>query len=125
MIERYPKERRKAPRVPVDLPLEFIHPFPREVVRVKNISSSGICCISTFPLPEMSRVGIILKLPALSTADTPPQDVKCEGAVVRCMPSTHPEEREMYELAIFLTEVSPSSRKALHAFVNACLLSKK
>jgi len=124
LIESRSSERRRAPRVNVDFPLEFSHPFPREVIRVKNISTSGICCISQFPLPEMTRVGIIINLPEPPMRDRPMEPIKCEGAVVRCEPQPVSGETEAYELAIFLTDISPVSMEELQRFVNSRLIRR-
>ena len=124
MQERFFQERRKAPRVLVDFPLEFVHPFPREVIRVKDISLSGICCFSGFHLPEMTRVGIILKLPLSTKGGEASDNIKCEGAVVRCETKHSPAEDPIYELAIFFTEISPESRNILQQFIDSRLVKK-
>lgn len=121
MIANFPTERRKCPRVLVDFPLEFTHPFPREVVQVKDLSLSGICCTTEFQLPEMTRVGIILNLPEARGRFQPKEPIKCEGAVVRCEEKEAGDAGTVYDLAIFFTDIDSDSRNVLKSFIEAHL----
>ena len=77
---------------------------------VDNISGSGVLCHTTRPVPEMTKLGITLELPA--PAD---KAVEAEGIVVRC--DVEESDHEQFRVAILYTKVSEADYAAIEAWV--------
>ncbi|MBI1851467.1 MAG: PilZ domain-containing protein [Planctomycetes bacterium] len=107
-------ERRKAPRVQGDFFLQLHGPESDASVRVKDISTSGVCCIAPAALPELSRVHMEIRLPHDSHKNGKP--VTANGAVVRCEP-----QASGFDVAIFFLEISEESRSAIARYVESSL----
>jgi PilZ domain-containing protein len=107
-------ERRKAPRVAGDFILQLRGPESDQPVRVKDISTSGVCCIAPAALPEMSRVHLEIRLPHDTNGNGKP--LAAEGAVVRCEPHA-----SGFDVAIFFLEISSENRAAIARFVESRL----
>src|SRR5262245_57569 len=105
-----PRERRRAPRVLADFPIQLNPTQGATPARLKDLSAIGLCCTTTQALPEMALVGIDLQLPGTSRRHC------LQGAVVRCEPAR--TEKGSFELAVYFTQVDEVARKALGAFVH-------
>ena len=79
-------DRRTAPRArpPRDLRLRLVgNP---DVVEIRDLSSSGICCTTRQPIPVMTQVHLVLLLPGAAGTDGPgTREVAADGVVVRCV----------------------------------------
>ena len=104
-------ERRRAPRVADRVAVSIVN--PREVIRAetKDLSTSGAYCSLDRFIPLMTKLQLAFSLPTAS------QPIRCEGVVVRVLPQTEQPGRNIYEVAVFFTEVSDADRNALNAFV--------
>jgi hypothetical protein len=80
------------------------------ISHVDNISCSGVFCHSTKPVPEMTKMGIVLELP-----DPINKQIQAEGIVVRC----EAEERDhnQFRIAILFTKVSEDDKEAILDYV--------
>lgn len=75
-----------------------------------NISCSGIFCHAPNPVPEMTKMGIVLELP-----EPVNKRVEAEGIVVRCV-AKEPTHEE-FPIAILFTKVSEADQDAILAYV--------
>jgi hypothetical protein len=106
-----PRERRRAARARADFPIQLQPGEGAAPARLRDVSSNGLCCTTSAPLPEMSLVGIDLQLPG----DTRRHSL--QGAVVRCERLPAKEGTGDYEVAVFFTQIEPATASALGAFV--------
>ena len=77
---------------------------------IDNISSSGVLCHTTSPIPEMTKMEIVLELPEPLN-----QQISAEGIVVRCV-AEEPEHDE-FRVAILYTKIEKADLAAIHAYV--------
>ncbi|MFP6615749.1 MAG: PilZ domain-containing protein [Candidatus Hydrogenedentota bacterium] len=80
------------------------------ISHVDNISCSGVFCHAQKPVPEMTKMGIVLELP-----EPVDKRIEAEGIVVRCIAEepTHDE----FRIAILFTKVSESDQDAILTYV--------
>ena len=114
MAERV-QDRRRHPRIDMDVGATITAADGGFEARVKNISLSGLLLYSEKPVPEMTIVGMRLALPEQVQRNIPAMAFEISGAVVRCDPIENGEDG--YELAVFLTDMPRESREALHDFI--------
>ena len=107
-------ERRRDPRVAVELPLRFTFGGKTIDSRIVDLSKAGIRFQTPQPLPVMSRMQLILGLPQGKRITR----ITIIGVVVRCA-----EVRGRvtpFDAAIFFEDVSPASaRNRLNEFVGS------
>lgn len=105
-------ERRRAPRATVSIPLHLSPRGDAQPATLVNLSASGLCCQFNEAVTEMTLVGIGIELPG--------QDAVAEvkGAVVRC-DKVRGLNPPTYEIGIFFTDMSDSTRKTIQEFVAA------
>jgi hypothetical protein len=114
------QERRRHPRVTVDLPLNLT--FREETVetRIRDLSTTGIRFRAPSPLPLMSRVQIGLELPAAGRTG-PGAPIAITGVVVRCDEEPAGEDprsgSSTYDTAIYFEDLSEAARVQLSQFV--------
>lgn len=82
---------------------------------IDNISSSGVLCHTTRPIPEMTKFEVVLELP-----EPVNQQVTAEGLVVRC--DVEEPEHDQFRVAILFTKIEEEDLKAIHAYVEYDLL---
>ncbi|MFH0946456.1 MAG: PilZ domain-containing protein [Planctomycetota bacterium] len=114
MAERV-QDRRRHPRVDLDVGAVITSAEGGFEAQVKNISLSGLLLYSSRSVEEMTIVGMRLSLPAQPERNMPAIVFEISGAVVRCDPVEDGSGR--YELAVFLTDMPRESREALHDFI--------
>lgn len=115
MTDEY-TERRSNPRTPVDLDLQIALKGDLVRARVRDISTSGIRCVTECEVPIMTQVQMVILLP-LGLGGT--RSLSCSGAVVRSEPpdvAATPDD--VFETAIFFTELRESDRAALETFIS-------
>ncbi len=78
--------------------------------RVENISCSGVLCHTKRPVPEMTKMIIVLDLPDPSSCQ-----IEAEGIVVRCV--AEDRHGESFRVAILYTRVSEDAQQAIKDYV--------
>lgn len=110
------KERRAHPRAKApELPLTLIG--SDQVLRVRDISQSGVAFYSEAPVPLMTRVQFQIALPAGDGAEE--QMVIGEGAVVRCERLS--PALGHYEIAVFFQHLEKGSLDGLKLYMDRAL----
>lgn len=108
-------ERRRHPRVTVDLPITISLADGEHEARLRDVSRAGICFFLDRRVPEMTLLRMRLDLPG--TAGGARAAIEGRGVVVRCEAlSPHVDH---YEVAVFLDELGPEARERLEAYVLA------
>ena len=104
------KERRKHPRSARGF--EHVEDRSEEglINRIENISCSGVLCHMKRPVPEMTKMSIMLDLPEPSNCQ-----IEAEGIVVRCVAEDQRGER--FRVAILYTKVSEDAQQAIREYV--------
>src|SRR5262245_39851661 len=102
-------ERRRAARVTPPAASRLRIPGLLDAAEVRDLSSSGVCCTTSRPLPMLTQVQLVLLLPDEDST----REVVCAGAVVRCVrdgtrtgevePDAEPPRGATWETAIFFT----------------------
>ena len=122
-------ERRGEPRVPADCPAELS--FGEQVLqaRVRDISLSGVRCVTDRAWPLMTQVQLVILLPGTGGS----RRIACEGAVVRSEPIRHalvgdalpaghvPDASRAqagFDTAIFFTHLGEDGRTEMQGFVD-------
>jgi len=77
---------------------------------VDNISCSGVLCHTKRPVAEMTKMSIVLDLPAPVN-----RVVNAEGIVIRC--DADPHKRDNFRVAIFYTKLSETDHHAIRDYV--------
>ncbi|PCJ62400.1 MAG: hypothetical protein COA73_06705 [Candidatus Hydrogenedentota bacterium] len=77
---------------------------------VDNISCSGVLCHTQRPLPEMTKMEIVLGLP-----DADGHEICAEGVVVRC--TAEEPDHTLFKVAILYTKLDDNDYRAIDAFV--------
>ena len=102
--------RRRAPRIPHQLPLHLTHDEQDLITKTENVSASGAYCTVTRFLPLMTKLQIRLQIPGGPT-------IVCEAAVVRIEPPKPAANRAAYQVAVFFTDLSAHDRSVLAHYV--------
>lgn len=84
---------------------------------LKNISTSGLACVTQQPYQEMTMVEMSVQLPALPEEDRDYYPLECKGAVVRCEPVTRGNSRRKWIIAIFFTELDEKNKSILERYI--------
>ena len=90
---------------------------------VRDISLSGVRCITQEPLKPMALVALRLVLPSGRPGEDAWDEVPCEGIVVRCHVLESGEESR-YESAILFKDLGPRERETIATFVDRRLGSR-
>lgn len=77
---------------------------------IDNISSTGVLCHTSSPIPEMTKMEIVLELPAPFN-----KHITAEGIVVRCV-AEEPAHDE-FKVAILYTKIEEENLDAIRAYV--------
>ena len=108
-------ERRRDPRIAVELPLRFTFEGKTIDSRIVDLSRSGIRFHTPQPLPVMSRVQMTLGLPEGKGTT----GITIVGVVVRCA-EVRGRRDLPFDAAIFFEDVSPASaRNRLNEFIGS------
>lgn len=114
---KHATERRRQPRVAAEIELRCEQGGRSGVARVRDISASGVRCVTDRAMPLMTQVGLILQVPGAGA----PREIVCRGAVVRSGPIGAASGPGGFETAIFFTDVTESDRVWLEEFVSSRL----
>ncbi len=111
-------ERRRFPRVVRELSVKLSSDTFDLIAETQNISAAGANCLVSRPLPIMTRVILMILLPARRGGKPSTRRIRCEGVVVRSQPrSQEPTAEPQYETAIFFSNIKAIDQKAIHAYV--------
>jgi hypothetical protein len=117
-MSRQTAERRKNHRVESNLPRPILEIAQEgKPALLKNISISGLACISSTQIPEMMLVDLNIRLPALPEEEAEYYPLTCKGAVVRCEPIARSNSRRRWMLAIYFTEVDDENQRTLESYI--------
>ena len=73
------------------------------VTESRNISGSGVYCLSPHYLAPLSKVALTIVLPAVAGRTPSQRLLKCEGVVVRCQADdSSKKERTIWTLSLFV-----------------------
>lgn len=84
---------------------------------LKNISRTGLACVSYTEIPEMTVVEMKIQLPALPEEEAECFDFACKGAVVRCEPMNRSSSKRKWMVAIFFTEVDDKNQQVIDQYM--------
>lgn len=113
---KHATERRRHARVAADIELRCDQGGRSGVAHVRDISASGVRCVTDRAMPLMTQVGLVLQIPGAGA----PREIVCRGAVVRSGPiGGGASGSAEFETAIFFTDVTESDRVWLEEFVSS------
>ncbi len=104
------KDRRKHPRSARGFAHVELRSEEGLINRIENISCSGVLCHMKRPVPEMTKMSIVLDLP--EPADC---QIEAEGIVVRCV--AEDQRGESFRVAILYTKVTDDAQHAIRQYV--------
>ncbi|MFH1999098.1 MAG: PilZ domain-containing protein [Planctomycetota bacterium] len=117
-MNRQVVERRKNHRVDMDLPTPTLDLMgDGKPALLKNISLSGLSCIASTEIPEMTMVDLRIQLPALPEEEPDNYPFTCKGAVIRCEPLNRGNTQRRWDLAIYFTEVDEANKAILEKYI--------
>ena len=87
------------------------------VTESRNISGSGVYCVSPHYLAPLSKVALTIVLPGLPGRTPRQRLLKCEGVVVRCQTFLARGRERAYELACSFLDLEERARTLLDEFV--------
>ena len=111
-------ERRKSPRVEVDLPVSLEGAEGEISGRALNISTTGIYFELPHYIEPMTKIRMGLSVPA-SGEGTGREVVQFDGVVVRTEPESPEDGVVDYRMAVFFTSVPEKSLEALTGFISS------
>lgn len=111
-------ERRKSVRAPAKLAME-IKLSGKDFGRLEtiNVSANGVYFTSPTYIAPLTRLEIVLVLPASEAKAGGRREVACEGVVVRTQPDSPGEGQAQYEIACFFTAISEADRTHLETYI--------
>lgn len=104
------KDRREHPRSARGFAHVELRSEEGLINRIENISCSGVLCHMKRPVPEMTKMSIVLDLP--EPADC---QIEAEGIVVRCV--AEDQRGESFRVAILYTKVTDDAQHAIRQYV--------
>jgi len=87
------------------------------VTESRNISGSGVYCLSPHYLAPLSKVALTIVLPAVPGRSPSQRLLKCEGVVVRCQAGEGPKRERAYQLACSFLGLEAGVRDRLEEYV--------
>lgn len=116
-------ERRKHPRVNETIPCQVSVGAEVFSTVTKNLSCGGALCVVSGPVAPMTKLRIVLELPAVHGAGSiTRQTVQCQGVVVR-QDKLPLSENPAYLTAIFFSEIRQEDRRRIGEFVLHSMLA--
>ena len=111
------EERRKQPRVKGAAGLVVGVEPQSSTIDIRDISISGVSFFVDTPIEFMTQLMMTLILPIAGASDNPDGRVQCEGAVVRCEPTS--EDGDRYEVAVFFMHLDETIKATIEKYVQA------
>lgn len=87
------------------------------VTESRNISGSGVYCVSPHYVAPLSKVAVTLVLPGLPGRTPRRRLLKCEGVVVRCQNQVLTGKERAFELACSFLGLEDDTRQLLDEYV--------
>lgn len=87
------------------------------VTESRNISGSGVYCLSPHYLAPLSKVALTIVLPAVPGRSPSQRLLKCEGVVVRCQSADAAKGDRAYQLACTFLGLEAGVRDRLEEYV--------
>jgi len=115
------RERRKAPRIDVDLPITVEGGRAEVSGKTLNISTNGVYFESPRYMEPMTRVMMSLAVKPGALDAVRGGNVQFDGIVVRVEPEERSPDVSSYRIAVFFTRVPEESMKILRNFVESSL----
>lgn len=110
MTSKREEERRRFPRSTRKIVVAQDDGDDGLINHVDNISCNGVLCHTIRPVPEMTRMAIVLDLPVPSE-----RRIEAEGIVIRCTVE-EPDQNE-FKVAILFTRLSLEDHDAIQDHV--------
>jgi len=107
------KERRRAERVNKRISLKITSDEFDLFSETKNISTNGIYCESVRFIPLMSKVNVMLFVPAPGEHGTKHKQIMCQGTVVRTEVVREKSSLSKYNIAVFFNTIDRHARDIL------------
>jgi len=107
-------ERRRHPRVTADIPARL---EARTSATVRDISRSGVRCVTESLLTPMTLVEFLLELP---TGDQGYEELQCRGVVVRSRVLDE-DDGTKFEAAILFKDLDGDARDRVESFITSRL----
>lgn len=114
------QERRRDPRLDKSIALKISSGDFDIVTETKNLSGSGTLCLVDKFITPMTKLKLNFLLPIKRNKKIVNKKITCEGVVVR---SEAAVDHEMFQTAIFFSDISPKDSQAIHEFVDLTMLS--
>lgn len=109
-------ERRKYPRVQdKNISIKFAGDGFDTITQSLDVSASGIYCKVNKRIPLMTRVQLVLVLPAKGGSGA--TNLQVDGVVVREHPVIKDGTVQHYDVAIFFDSLMPKERKILSDYI--------
>lgn len=113
-------ERRKHPRINLELPLKVAANGYDFSTSTMNVSCLGAYCRITKYVPPFTKVLVKLALPILTNSGSKNYDLECRGVIVR----SEDELSGGFNIAIFFNHIKDDQRKKISEYLNQFLPSK-
>jgi len=110
------KEKRKFQRVAEALPIKLSGLDADVLTETKNISASGAYCSVDKPIPEMTKLNIVLLVPMKNGRIKNVRKINCKGIVVRRQVISDALPRP-YNIGIYFSDIKERDRKALVSYI--------
>ena len=116
-------ERRKYPRVAETIQCHVSVGPDRMETLTQNLSCGGALCSLSQTVPPMTKLEIVLDIPASpGFGGSPRQTVRCVGVVVR-QDQLPLEQQPKYLTAIYFSDLKPEDRRRIGEFVLQSMFS--
>lgn len=110
-------ERRKHPRINLELPLKVAANGYDFATSTMNISCLGAYCRISKYVPPFTKVLVKLTLPVATNTRNKNYSVECNGVIVR----TEDENSGGFNIAIFFNHIKDDQRKKISKYLNQFL----
>lgn len=115
-------ERRKYPRIEEKIPLKLKDEEFDAITITKNISCSGVFCQVEKNFPLLSKVRVVLLLPAEGKTKAHP--IYIDGVVVRREPVKSAAKPNCHNIAIFFSKIKRQDRAKISNYINSILVKR-
>lgn len=113
-------ERRKHPRLNLELPLKVAANGYDFATSTMNVSCLGAYCRITKYVPPFTKVLVKLALPITTSTEKKNYNMECNGVIVR----TEDELSGGFNIAIFFNHIKEGQRKKISEYLSQFLPSK-
>ena len=113
-------ERRRHPRLEKSIALKISSGDFDIVTETKNLSGSGALCMVDKFITPMTKLKLNFILPIKRNKKVVSKRITCEGVVVR---SEAAVDQELFQTAIFFSDISPKDSQTIHEFVDQTITS--